>query len=184
MNNKPIPIFYACDDNFVKYMIVSLHSMIKHASRERKYCVHVLHTSISEEMQKKMLELENECFTIEFDDVTDYLESISERLPVRHYYTKSTYFRLFIAEMFPCYDKVIYIDSDTIVKGDISKLYDTEIGDALVGACHEQAMVQVDVYGCYAERVVGVSRHNFFNAGMIEDCLKNFSSILASITLL
>ena len=167
MDNKQIPIFYACDDNFVKYMIVSLHSMIKNASRERSYCVHVLHTNISEQMQKRMLELQDECFTIKFEDVTEYLESISERLPVRHYYTKSTYYRLFIAEMFPCYDKAIYIDSDTIVKGDISELYDTEIGDALVGACHEQAMVQVDVYGCYAERVVGVSRHNFFNAGMI-----------------
>ncbi len=167
MNNKPIPVFYACDDNFVKYMIVSLHSMIKHASRENKYCVHVLHTNISEQMKKKMLELESECFTIKFEDVTEYLESISDRLPVRHYYTKSTYYRLFIAEMFPCYDKVIYIDSDTIVKRDISELYDTEIGDALIGACHEQAMVQVDVYGTYAERVVGVSRHNFFNAGMM-----------------
>ena len=167
LKNKTIPVFYACDDNFVKYMIVSLHSMIKNASKDRSYCVHVLHTDISEEMRAEILKLQNECFTIKFVNVSEYLKSISDKLPVRHYYTKSTYFRLFLADMFEEYDKAIYIDSDTIVKGDISKLYDIEIGDSLVGACHEQAMVQVDVYGTYAERVVGVSRHNFFNAGML-----------------
>ena len=69
--------------------------------------------------------------------------------------------------MFPQYDKAIYIDSDIIVQGDISKLYETDISKYFLGACHEQAMEQVDVYGTYAEKVVGVSRHEFFNAGMM-----------------
>ena len=169
--SQVIPIFFACDDNFVKYMIVSLHSMIKHAVADRKYRIYVLHTNISEEMKQKMYDLQTEKFEISFEDVSPYLESISDKLPIRHYYTKTTYFRLFIAEMFPQYDKVIYIDSDTILRADIADLYDTDIGDAYVGACHEQAMVQVDVYGTYCERVVGVSRHNFFNAGhMLINC--------------
>ena len=35
--NRIIPIFYACDDNFVKYTIVSLYSMIQNASVEFSY---------------------------------------------------------------------------------------------------------------------------------------------------
>ena len=167
MSNNIIPIFYACDDNFIKYTVVSLKSMIQNAPKTRNFRIHVLHTNASEEMMKKVMELECENFKISFDDVTEYLKSIAEKLPIRHYYTKTTYFRLFIAEMFPQYDKAIYIDSDTVVQGDISKLYDTELGDKYVGACHEQAMVQFDVYGTYCEKVVGVSRHNFFNAGLI-----------------
>ncbi len=167
MKNNVIPIFYACDDNFVKYTAVSLVSLKENASREHRYHVHVLHTNISEQMQKVILDMQDENFTVSFDEVTEYLESISESLPLRHYYTRTTYFRLFIAQMFPQYDKAIYIDSDTVVKGDISELYSTEMGDFLVGACHEQAMEQVDVYGTYAEKVVGVSRHSFFNAGVM-----------------
>jgi lipopolysaccharide biosynthesis glycosyltransferase len=53
------------------------------------------------------------------------------------------------------------------VQGDVSQLYDCDIGDAYLGACHEQAMVQVDEYGTYVERVVGVSRYAFFNAGVL-----------------
>ncbi|MBO5883398.1 MAG: 1-acyl-sn-glycerol-3-phosphate acyltransferase [Clostridia bacterium] len=162
-----IPIFYACDDNFIKYTIVSMHSMITNASKDHKYHIYILHTGVSEEMKNKVIALATENFEVSFEDVTDYLHSISDKLPIRDYYSKTTYYRLFIAEMFPEYDKAIYIDSDTVVQGDISELYHTDIGDAYLGACHEQAMVQIDEYGTYVEKVIGVSRYNFFNAGII-----------------
>ncbi len=162
-----IPIFYACDDNFVKYTIVSLHSMIQNASKEYRYHVYILHTGISGAMKAKVMELADDCFEISFEDVTEYMQSISEKLPIRDYYSKTTYYRLFIAEMFHDYDKAVYVDSDTVVQGDISALYQTDIKDAYVGACHEQAMVQVDEYGTYVEKVIGVSRHQFFNAGIL-----------------
>lgn len=167
MSNNIIPIFYACDDNFAKYTLVSLKSVIDRASDDCIYNVHILHTNISQDMQDMILRLKKDNVSIEFNNVEGYLSSIEDKLPLRDYYTKTTYFRVFIAEMFPEYEKAIYIDSDTIVKTDLSYLYHTEIGDCYVGACHEQAMVQVDVYGTYAESVVGVSRHNFFNAGLL-----------------
>lgn len=167
MNSKTIPVFYACDEHFVKYAVVSISSMIANASKEYHYRIHILHTGISDETQQMVLQLQNERFTISFDDVTEYLKSISDKLPIRDYYSKTTYFRFFIAEMFPQYDKAIYIDGDTIVQGDISKFYAIDIRDAYLGACHDQAMVQTDVYGTYVEKVIGISRYNFFNAGIL-----------------
>ncbi len=166
-DKRNIPIFYACDEGFIKYAAVSLHSMIVNASPDYHYSVYVLHTGISAETQQKMLRLSNDRFDVIFSDVSERLHAITDVLPVRDYYSNTTYFRMFIAEMFPEYDKVIYIDGDTIVQGDISELYFTELGESWIGACHEQAMVQTDHYGAYAEKVVGVSRHNFFNAGLL-----------------
>ncbi len=175
MNDKKvIPIFYACDDAFVKFTIVSLTSMIENASKDYIYDVHILITTVSDEMREKTLALENENFRISFDDTESYLDLMKTRLPLRDYYSKTTYYRFFIAEMFPEYDKAIYIDSDTIVQGDISELYAHELGDNYIGACHEQAMVQVDGYGTYAERVVGVDRNSFFNAGLMLINCKQF----------
>jgi lipopolysaccharide biosynthesis glycosyltransferase len=74
---------------------------------------------------------------------------------------------MFIAEMFPEIDKAIYIDSDTIVQGDISELYDTDVSAYHIGACHEQVMLQVDVYGNYVEKCLGLERELFFNAGIL-----------------
>ncbi len=162
-----VSIFYACDDSFVKFTVVSLSSMIKNADPTRKYHVTVLHTGISDRMKKVVLALSNETFSIDFRDVTDYLDSISDRLPIRDYYSKTTYYRLFIAEMYPHLSKAIYIDSDTVVTGDISRLYDTPLGDAYLGACHEQAMLQADVYGTYVEQVMGIPRDQYFNAGLM-----------------
>ncbi len=168
MSNKiTVPIFYACDDAFIKYTIVSLASMIENASKEFNYEIHVLSTTATEEMKEKVLKLQNENFTVTFDDVSSYLASIADKLPIRDYYSKTTYYRLFIAEMFPELDKVIYIDSDTVVTGDISELYMTELYDNFVGACHEQAMVQVDEYGTYVEKNIGIDRNKFFNAGVL-----------------
>lgn len=167
MSNHVIPIFYACDDNFVKYTIVSLHSMKENASREYLYKIYVLNTNISERMKNIMRGMADENFEIQFVDVTDKLESVKEQLPIRDYYSKTTYFRLFIAEMFPEYDKAIYIDSDTVVLGDIAEFYGHELGDKWLGGAHEQAMVQVDEYGTYVEECLGVERDNYFNAGVI-----------------
>ena len=167
MNNEIIPIFYACDDAFVKYTVVSLHSLIKNASREYRYAVHILYTEISERMRSVVSKLADDCFEIRFVDVTPYLESISDKLPVRDYYSITTYYRIFIAEMFPDYTKALYIDSDTVVRGDVSRIYFKDIKDAYLGACREQVMVQTEEFGNYAEKVVGVSRYNFFNAGFI-----------------
>lgn len=189
--NDLIPIFYACDDNFIKYTIVSLTSMIENADKTRKYQVYILHTGISEEMQKETLKLENEHFKIDFVDVIEHLDQIKEQLPLRDYYSKTTYYRLFIAEMYPEYNKAIYIDSDTIVKGDISQLFDYDVKDYFVGACKEQVMIQTDVYGTYVEKVMGISRHQYFNAGlMLMNCeafrkhrvLKQFIELLSVYT--
>ena len=169
MKKNIVPIFFACDDNFVKFTYITLKSIMENASKEYEYKVYVLNTNISDDMKKMGYEIVSDYsnFELQFSDVTSYLDSIKDRLPLRDYYSKTTYFRLFIAEMYPEYDKAIYIDSDTIVEGDFSKLYNHDLGNNLVGACNEQAMVQTDVYGTYCEKCVGVDRNRFFNAGML-----------------
>ncbi|MBQ7669695.1 MAG: 1-acyl-sn-glycerol-3-phosphate acyltransferase [Clostridia bacterium] len=167
MSRQNVPIFFACDDAFVKFTAVSIRSLIDNASADNDYTVYILHAGIDEALQERTRELSADNVKIVFADVQDRLREVSERLPLRDYYSKTTYFRLFIAEMFPEYDKAIYIDSDTVVQGDVAELFSVDLGESIVGACHEQAMVQTDNYGEYVEQVVGVSRYNYFNAGVL-----------------
>lgn len=164
---KTVPIFYACDDAFIKYTIVSITSMKQNASREFFYDIHILSTTASEEMKARALALADDDFSVTFDDVTAQLDSLTADLPIRDYYSKTTYYRFFIAEMFKNIDKAIYIDSDTVVLGDISELYMQNIDSYLLGAAHEQAMVQVNEYGTYVEQNLGIDRNNYFNAGVM-----------------
>lgn len=162
-----IPIFYACDDAFVKFTVVSIRSLIDNSDKSRNYCIYILNGDISQEMKDEVYKLQNDNYKIEFINVQSQFKKINTALPLRDYYSKTTYYRMFIAEMFPEYDKAIYVDSDTVVVGDIAELYDTDIGDNYVGACHEQVMIQTEVYGNYVEKVMGIDRNNYFNAGFL-----------------
>lgn len=176
MAKKIIPIFFSVDDNFVKYTIVSLKSIIENAAKGNEYRVYILNTGISEKMQQIAYDMQNEDFKIEFVDVTNYLKTINDKLPIRDYYSRTTYFRFFIAEMFPQYSKAIYIDSDTVVLGDVSELYAVDLANNYVAACNEQAMVQVETYGEYVEKALGINRKKYFNAGLMLINCEQFKS--------
>ena len=166
-----IPIFFACDEGFVKYTMVSMKSIMENADRSRKYHIYILHMGITEATQAKVLAMADEEFAIDFVDVTDKMESIANKLPIRDYYSNTTYFRLFIPDMFPQYRKALYIDSDTIVVGNIAELYDHKLGKLYAGVCPDRVVAQTDILGDYVEKVLGVKRTKYFNAGvMLMNC--------------
>lgn len=188
-NKQIIPVFYACDDNFIKFAAISMRSILLNSDKERFYSFHILITGISEENRKAVLDMKTDNCEIIFDDVTEYLARLTKDLPIRDYYSKTTYFRLFIADMFPQYDKVIYIDSDTVVKKDVSELFDTDLKDNYVGAVSERVMTETDVYGTYVEECLGIDRYAYFNAGVLlincrefrkNELLVRFGELLAS----
>ncbi len=164
---KTIPIFFACDEDFVKYMMVTLRSVIDNASKEYEYKIYVLNTGISNERQKLVKDMENENFSVSFVDVSPYLDKMKGKLPLRDYYSMTTYYRLFISQMYPEYDKVIYLDSDVVVVDDISKLYAYDLKGYYVGAANDQLVQQLEVFGRYVEQVLGVDRNRYFNAGVL-----------------
>lgn len=166
-NHQNVPVFYACDENYVKYAAVSIKSLIMNASVEYDYQIYVLHTDISDITQNKLKKMEQDNIKITFVNVSSQLEEMEKQLPLRDYYSLTTYYRLFIADMFPQYDKVIYIDSDTVVPGDISELYALELENNYVAAVRDQVVIQNDIFGDYVEKVLGIDRDRYFNAGML-----------------
>ena len=65
---------------------------------------------------------------IEFVDVKASLKNLAEELHITsEQYTLTTYYRLFIPNLYPQYDKAVYLDSDIVVRGDISKFYNINI---------------------------------------------------------
>lgn len=174
MNNKRIiPIFYACDDDFIKYAAVSLRSIIANASPSDYYDVHFLVTAVTESYKQTVLKMQNENCKIVFDNVEPCLKELSKNLPLRDYFSKTTYYRLFIADMFPQCDKAIYIDGDTIVTADLGEFYSIDLKDNYVGAIPERVMRTEDIFGAYVENVLGIDRYAYFNAGvLLIDCKK------------
>ena len=168
-----IPVFYAVDDKYIPFLAVSLGSLIANTTESNNYAIKVLTTGISNENIEKIKKYEKENVTIEFVNLSKQLEEIKDKLYTRNYFSNTTYFRLFIPEIYPEYNKAIYIDSDTVVLEDIAKLYSDDMGDNLISAVSDGVVQSIDIFKDYVEKVVGVSDYNYyFNAGMIVMNLK------------
>ena len=172
-NTNIIPIFFAVDDGYIPFLAVTLKSMLSNASNNYNYDIKVLYTSISDENKTKILKLEADNAKIEFVDLNYYIEELQSKLYTRDYYTKTTYYRLLIPNLYPQYDKVVYLDSDLTILGDVSELYNIDIESNLVGAVPDGSVRKIKEFSEYVERVVGMNDYkNYFNAGVLVMNLK------------
>ena len=162
-----VPLFFAVDDRYIPYLAVALRSIIDNASDKYDYKTYVLVDEISDESKKAILGMCQDNFSIEFICVKDKLQRIGHRLHLRDYYTNATYYRFFIPEMFPQYDKGIYLDCDIAVTGDIAKLYEIKLGGNLVAAVTDEVVTDIPVFSDYSERFLGIESEKYFNAGIL-----------------
>lgn len=168
-----IPVFFAVDNGYIPFLGVALKSLIDNTSKENKYAIKILYTSVSDENKARIKKYEKENISIEFVDLNKQLEEIKEKLYTRNYFSNTTYYRLFIPELYPEYDKAVYIDSDTICLADIADLYNVDMEDNLIAAVPDGVVQTIDPFKDYVERVVGVADYNkYFNAGVIVMNLK------------
>ena len=167
-SNKGIPIFFAVDDGYIPFLAVTLQSLVDNSSSSNQYSIKILHTNVNEENKRKISKYQRENIDIEFVNLNCYVEKVKDKLFTRDYYTNATYFRLFIPELYPQYEKALYLDSDTVVLADIAELYNTDIGDNLVAAAQEGVIQNIKVYQDYVEKVVGVASYKkYFSAGVL-----------------
>ena len=170
---QKIPVFYAVDDAYIPFLAVSLESLVRNCSEKYYYMIKILHTNISEKNKEKIIKYNRENVDIEFVDLNYYIERVKDKLYTRDYYTQTTYFRLFVPDLYPQYDKALYLDSDTVVLSDVAELYNVDMGSNLIAAVPDGAVQTVDVFKEYVEKVVGMSDYNkYFNAGILVMNLK------------
>ena len=163
-----IPIFFAVDDGYIPFLAVTLQSIVEKSKKEYYYVVKILYTNISEENKEKINKYKRENIEIEFVNLNYYIEKVKDKLYTRDYFSMTTYFRLFISNLYPQYNKAIYLDSDIVLLTDVVELYKEDIGDNLVGAVADDIIQKNEVFQEYVEKVVGVASYKtYFNAGML-----------------
>ena len=178
--NKQIPIFFTIDNQYAPYASCAITSIIENSSKEYEYKIYILHDGLNETNIKRLLNLKKDNFDIIFREMKEGMELITDRVENRlrcDYFTLTIYFRLFIADIFEEYDKGIYIDSDIVVPGDISELYNYELGDNLIGASTDNSIQGVPQLTKYVEQAVGVNRLQYINSGVLLMNLKKFRDV-------
>lgn len=172
-----VPIFFSSDDNYLPYLDVALRSLIANASKEYKYRIVILNVGLDKEKINKIMALQDDNFIINFVDISHEFEDIKHKLKNIFHFSLACYYRLFIENLFPEYDKILYLDCDIVVLGDISKLYFEDVKDYAVAGVVEQYIKNSSVFSNYTKSVVGVDCSNYINSGIMLMNLKKLREL-------
>lgn len=151
-----IPVFFSVNDAYAPFLATALVSIRQNASPRYDYKIHVLCDGLSPGNRKRIGALGSEHFSIEF--IPNSFGAFS---------SLNIYTRLFIPSLFPQYDKGIYLDSDIIVPGDISELWEEPLGGKLIGACADYSVLGTAPLVRYIDEYVGVEHRNYVNPGVL-----------------
>jgi lipopolysaccharide biosynthesis glycosyltransferase/glycosyltransferase involved in cell wall biosynthesis len=182
---KPVvPVVFAADNNYVPMVTTTAYSMLKNASPDYFYDVVILDTDFSEANKSTMLEFFSrfENASLRFAAVAGMVEEYGLQTSNEHI-SVETYYRFLIQKVLPDYEKVLYLDSDLIIEGDVSQLFETDLGDNLIGAVRD-----VDYLGNlnmnngerleYTEKVLEMKNpYDYFQAGVLVMNLKEMRKL-------
>lgn len=133
-----IPVVLASDNNYVPMLTTTMYSMLANASTAYRYDITVLERDISGDNQAQMRAFfgQYDNVNLRFYNVSHIVDSYKLGTSNEHI-SVETYYRFLIQDVLPFYDKVLYLDSDLIVKGDVAELYGVELGTNLLAAAHD-----------------------------------------------
>lgn len=186
---QTVNIAFSADRNYLPHSAAMLRSLLDHADLNRPINIFFLYSSISNDAIQLL-----RCMISEYPSVilhainTHGLFDNSYRSTSRAP-SNATYNRFLLFSLLPGLDRVLYLDADVILTQDVCKLYDTEMGDAYLGAVPDWIMSRtltgptktidpnVPDLRKYHYETLGLSDaqiSRYFNAGVL---LFNFAAI-------
>jgi lipopolysaccharide biosynthesis glycosyltransferase len=131
-----IPITFSIDNKYVKHLSVVMNSILQNSSKDFIYEFNIFDNGIRPESVKKL-----DSFVDKFKNARLRIWDIREKtsqFTTTNIPSAAIFDRLFIPEILTQYDKVLQLDADMVVEGDIAELFNTELGNNYVGAVEDR----------------------------------------------
>ena len=131
-NNMPYNFAFCVNDGYVPYICVTITSIIEN-HRGIKKAIYVLSDKVSERnrylLEEVVADDQDTCLKIVIVDDTP-LQGLKDTWPIYAWY------RLLIPNYLPKeVHKILYLDADTVVCGDLTSLFKIEMSDYSVAGC-------------------------------------------------
>nr|WP_043226562.1 DUF4422 domain-containing protein [Burkholderia glumae] len=151
-----VSVVTASDNNFVAHLAASMTSMQANLDAHRELDLIVLDGGIHAD-QRALLERQ---FRLNGRGRLTFVacEHMFTEVPLHAHFSAATFYRLSLGELLTNHDRVVYVDADTVVLGDLATLYDMELGDRAVGAVPDIIMRSFAIGGVPALKEAGGAR--------------------------
>ncbi len=121
-----VPIAMAADDNYTYPTIVSITSLMVNSNEKTNYDIYIMTPGeFTQENKNKILNLEekyNRC-RIKLIDMQDKYKNANDKGHI----TTPAYYRLSLSNLLPNLDKIIWLDGDTLIFDDLTKLFNIDM---------------------------------------------------------
>ncbi len=165
---KKIPIVFSCDSNYVPLCSVAISSIVENASDKNLYEIYVFHTRLKKEDILNLEALSKDNVSVRCMDVSEYLDYdilyATSEYPIEMYYR-------YYAPLILKYDKIIYLDCDTIVIDDIEKLYNEDLENKPIAMIMDFTYYTNEIYTNLNSGVLVFNTKEFKKQKIREKCL-------------
>lgn len=179
-NQNNIPIIFSCSNLYSRYCSVSIVSILENSDKNFNFDINILETNLSDDIKIKLKTLEQKYknLSIRFINLKKPLDKFFELFYTNGQISKESYYRFFISEIFKNYDKVIYLDSDTIVNSDIVQLYNINLKNNLIAGTNDVSVLNWCItkykrhdfpYSCdrYFNDILKINPVDYIQAGVL-----------------
>ena len=157
------PLVFACDAGYAPHLATALRSAAESNRTAWPLECHVLSEGIPEQVQARIhASLPAGSVTIRWTKVD---LAPFRRFATMDHITPVTYARLLLPELFAGTPRVLYLDADILVLGDLGPLREMDLGGAATGAVLDEMDGRIQAQ---PSRHAGIPRvHAYFNAGVL-----------------
>jgi lipopolysaccharide biosynthesis glycosyltransferase len=165
---QPIAIVCAADENYAMPLGVTLRSALVNLKNQPKVSIFIIDGGITPRSKRRIIKsCDSSQVNISYVQPNDFFLA---NLKVERHLTIVTYYRLLIPQIVPAqFDKVIYLDSDMVVKGDLEELWKIDIEDNYVLAVQDDNQRYISMSGGLRNyQELGINPdYKYFNAGLL-----------------
>ncbi len=157
IKTNTVNIAYITDNAYIMPTIVSITSAIKNKNADSFYKIYLLTTS--EDNIFNQIKHDNSTqIIIKKINLDNY---IKENITERSHVSKTALLKFFIAEILDD-DKVLYIDSDTIIQKDLKQLYNTNLEQLYAAVVPSPLSLNIS-----HTQNLGIQNNEYFNSGVL-----------------
>ena len=169
--SKPIlNVSLAFDEKYTRFAYVCIYSLLTNNAASNVH-LYILQYDLTDESRLLLLNLAKQ-----FDAHIEFLyvkkSLFSKRLPITNKWPIEVYFRLLLTDLLPKeVDRIIYLDSDIIVNGSLTEMYNTDMAGYNIAGCYDLSLItaNLDMFLYYRHKWFAkqYSSKTYINSGAI-----------------
>ena len=163
MIHGPIHLCFITDETYILPTATAIESLKVNKRAESRYVVHVICRDVPDEGVAKLESVASP--DVQIDAITNARLPVNDsRVSLVRHVSPAAVFKFFIADILQELDRVIYIDDDVLIQGDLGELWDTDISGVYAGVVKD------------SQTVIGWEKHlkwldfrheSYFNSGVM-----------------